>query len=82
VSTPQHKRHFVAVEPASVFQLGTVDDDLVAERLAEAADHQRCRERPRLRADVVDAADANAGFLVDFAPDRILDGLTGLDEAG
>ena len=56
--------------------------DVGGERLGVAADHQRGGERPRLAGVIGDAADADAGFLVRLAPDRVLDRLAGLDEAG
>ena len=37
------------VEPARILDLAAVDDDCFRQRLGVAADHQRARERPRLR---------------------------------
>ena len=45
----------------------------VAQRLGVAADHQRHRERPGLRAEIVDPAADDAGFLQRLAPHRVLD---------
>ena len=46
----QHRGRLVAVEPARVFELVAVDDDLARDRLRMAADHQRGGKRPWLRA--------------------------------
>src|SRR3954471_22164906 len=42
----QHASHLALAKPAGVFKFLLVDDDLAAERLGVAADHQRHRERP------------------------------------
>ena len=46
------------------------------------ADHQRLRERPGLRGDVLDAYDLDAGLLAGLADHRLLRRLAGLDESG
>ena len=71
-----------AREPAAVLELVRVGADVVAERLAEAADHQRIGKRPGLAGMVDDAAEPDAGFLEGLAPHRVLDRLARLDEAG
>src|SRR5436190_19137075 len=42
----QHRRAFVLAEPAAIHQLVGVHLDVLAERLGEAAVHQRPRKRP------------------------------------
>ncbi len=37
----EHRRQFLAVEPARVLKLVAIDDDLVRQRLRVTADHQR-----------------------------------------
>src|SRR5262249_37924830 len=71
-----------AREPAAVFELGAVEADVLVERLAEAADHQRIGERPGLAGVVDYAAEPDPGFLEGLAPHRALDRLAGLYEAG
>src|SRR5262245_35418332 len=71
-----------AGEPATVLELGTVEADILVERLAETADHQRIGERPGLAGVVSDAADADACLLESLAPHGPFDRLAGLDEAG
>src|SRR5918999_97033 len=71
-----------AAEPAQV-----LDVVLERARLAGAvgrleAEHQRRRERPRLRRDVARRADLDAALLGDLARDRLLEALARLDEAG
>src|SRR5829696_6304689 len=77
----QHECHFFALEPAGVVELRAVDDDLARERLGMAADHQRGRERPRLRGEICNPPAKDAGFLARFAPHGILDRLAWLDVA-
>src|SRR3546814_1748620 len=50
--------------------------------LGEEAEHQRRRERPRLRGEVAAAKDAHAAFLEHLAFDGLLQRLARLDEAG
>ena len=51
-------------------------------RAGEEAEHERGRERPRLRGVVAHVADRDAGFLEHFAHHGILEALARLDEAG
>lgn len=51
-------------------------------RLRDRADHERRRERPRLRAVDDDTAEAHAALLPDLAADGLLDRLAGLQEPG
>ena len=78
----EHGADLVAGKPAAVLQLGDVGADVLVERLAEAADHQRIGERPGLAGVIDDAAEPDAGFLQRLAPHRVLDRLARLDEAG
>src|ERR1700722_14408360 len=82
MSPLQHQRDLLAVEPACIVELGAIDDDLARERLCEAADHERHRERPRLRCEIGDRSADDAGLLARLAPDRLLDRLARLDKAG
>ena len=50
-------------------------------RLRVAADHQRHRERPGLRGEILHPPAGDAGFLQRLAPRRLLDALARLDEA-
>ena len=50
------------------------------QRLARAADHQRCGKRPGLRGDVADFTDRHARFLHHFAAHRFLHRLARLHE--
>src|SRR3546814_11774731 len=58
------------------------DPGLVRPGLGEEAEHQRRRERPRLRGEVAAAKDAHAAFLEHLAFDGLLQRLARLDEAG
>src|SRR3546814_16887783 len=57
------------------------DPGLVRPGLGEEAEHQRRRERPRLRGEVAAAKDAHAAFLEHLAFDGLLQRLARLDEA-
>src|SRR6185437_13536822 len=59
-----------------------VDDDLLADPLGEKAHHQGRRERPRLRAQVLDPADIDPGLLHDLPPYAFLRRLARLHEPG
>ena len=75
--------HIGALEPAHFRQLAVARPRLrAAVRYGLEPDHQRARERPRLRGDVADLADLHARLLAHLAPDRLLERLAGLDEAG
>src|SRR6187200_3144228 len=78
----QHGGAFVLGEPAAVDQLVGIHLDVVVERLGETAVHQRHRERPGLRVEILHAAAFDAGLFQGFAPHRILERFAGLDEAG
>src|SRR3546814_16368632 len=58
------------------------DPGLVRPGLGEEAEHQRRRERPRLRGEVAAAKDVHAAFLQHLALDGLLQRLARLDEAG
>src|SRR5271165_6533608 len=74
----EHRRQFLAIEPACVLELVVIDHDLVRQRLRMTADHQRRRERPRLRREILDLTAGDAGLFQHFAAHRFLDGLAGL----
>src|SRR4051794_30589070 len=82
VAALDHRAHLVAREPAAGLELVAIEGDLLAQRLAEAADHQRGREGPGLRGEVAHLADRHARLLLGLAANRVLDRLAGLDEAG
>src|SRR5580658_335113 len=82
MAAAEHQRQLVARKPARILDLAAVDDDRVRQRLRVAADHQRARERPRLRHGVFDLAAADAGFFEHLAPYRFLDRFARLGEAG
>ena len=69
----QHHPRFRVVEPPRLFQFFFVNRDVAGQRFADQADHDVGGKRPRLAGDVVDGADADAGFLENFAPRRVLD---------
>src|SRR5690606_3118191 len=77
-----HRAHLLAPEPAAILQFLAVEGNVVIERLAETADHQRVRKRPWLAGVVDHAADAYAGFLQRLATNGVLDRLARFDEAG
>src|ERR1700722_6204304 len=82
MSCAQHQGDLFALEPAGVVELGLVDDDVARDRLRVAADHERHRERPGLRGEIGDPPADDAGLLAGLAPNRRLDRLARLDEAG
>ena len=70
IGTPLLRRtHFVEGEPARVFQF-VIDARLVRLGLRGKAQHQRRRERPRLRGGVAAGAHAHARLLGHFAHPR------------
>src|SRR5438105_4219070 len=58
----EYQTDLFAREPASVVELGAIEDNLVRECFGMAADHQRGRKRPRLRGEIADAPAHDAGF--------------------
>src|SRR5580693_8283221 len=62
MAATEHQRQFLARKPARILDLAAIDDDGLRQRLRVAADHQRARERPRLRHRIVDLAAADAGL--------------------
>src|SRR5271155_442052 len=78
----QHRGKLLAVEPARVFEFLAVDDEIAVKRLGVAADHHRRGEWPGLRREIAHPAAADADLFEHFAPDRLLDRLAWLDEAG
>ena len=81
-SPPEHRRQFVALEPAGILQFLAIDHDGIGQRLGVAADHDRRRKRPRLRREIFHAADSDADFFQHFAAHRFLDRFAGLGKAG
>src|SRR5690606_17360057 len=69
-------------EPAQVDDLLAVRGGLLVGCGREEADHERAWVRPRLRVEVLDAAEPDARLLGDLPVDGRLEGLTRLDEAG
>src|ERR1035437_1237361 len=78
----QHGRDLRLGKPPRVFEFLAVDHNFAGQRLGMAADHQRGRERPRLRVEIDHAAAGDAGFLARFPPHRVLDRFARLDETG
>src|SRR5688572_465804 len=78
VLADEHQRGLVAGEPARILQFLAIDLDVRVRRARVAADHQRHRERPRLRAEIFHLAADDAGLLQRLAPRRFLDALAGL----
>src|SRR3546814_20607116 len=70
-----------AGEPAGVHDLLAVDLDLTAAPRGLEADHQRVREGPGLARHVADVGELDADLLRHLPVHRLLEGLTGLDEA-
>src|SRR5205823_13881308 len=66
VRTVQHQDQFLAVEPARVFKFFTIDDDRIRQCFGMAADHDRRRERPRLRCEIAYPAARNAYLFGDL----------------
>src|SRR5882724_5044021 len=77
-----HQAGFVAIEPARILQFRAVDDDVLIGGARGAADHQRRRIGPGLGHVIGDVGAADAAFLENLAPDRVLDGLGRFDKAG
>ncbi|KAG1255494.1 hypothetical protein G6F68_010332 [Rhizopus microsporus] len=77
----QRRAHLVGTEPARIFQL-TVHARQIILRLRTEPDHQRPRERPGLRAEVLAGGHPHLALLVHLAHHGLLEGLAGLDEAG
>src|SRR3954469_16986889 len=71
----------LAREPAHVLELVVADGRLAARVVGEEAEHERARERPRLRARVAHAAHRDAGLLEHLARHGLLERLARLDEA-
>ena len=71
-----------AAEPARVLELVAIEPDVVGGRIGMEAEHQRGRERPRLRRVVAHVGDLDADLLPDLAGDGVLQALARLDEAG
>src|SRR6188474_2654253 len=61
--TLEHQQDLIAREPARVLQLLAVDRDVRVRRARMAADHQRHRKRPGLRAEIFHLAADDAGLL-------------------
>src|SRR4051812_23397246 len=66
----EHQRGLLPREPARVLQFLAVDLDVRVGRTRVAADHQRHRKRPWLRAKIFYLAADNAGLLQGLAPRR------------
>ncbi|MNF10972.1 hypothetical protein D3C80_2120700 [compost metagenome] len=77
----QHCPHFGLREPATVFQLRTVDSEVVAQNLGMTADHQRIGKRPGLARMIGNATDGEPHFLDTFAAHGGLDCFAVLDKA-
>ena len=78
----QHQPRIRPREPARLGDLVGVDGDLGGLGLADAAQHEGMRERPRLARVEGHLADLDAGLLQHLAAHGVLDVLAGLDEAG
>src|SRR5665213_659785 len=77
-----HLADFLALEPARLGKFLGVDRDFLADPLREKPHHQGRRERPGLRRQVLDPADADAALLLDLAPHRLLRRLARLHKPG
>src|SRR5258708_3195799 len=77
----KHQRGLFAREPARVLQLRAIDRDVRVGGARVAADHQRHRKRPGLRAEVLHLAADDAGLLQGLAPRGFFDTFARLDEA-
>ena len=66
---------------ASAISSGSMRD-LLAQRLGQQPHHQGRWKRPGLRGEIAHPPDANARFLEDLAPHRLLDRLARLHESG
>src|ERR1700760_4652442 len=82
VAALDERDRLIAAEPAGVFQLHAVDFKATAFRFGKAADHQRGRERPWLRGEILDSPADDSGLFVDFPPDSSLDSFPRLNETG
>src|SRR6516164_1270781 len=82
MTSQQHARDLLAVEPAGIVELGAIDDDVARKRLGMTADHQRSGEGPGLRGEIAYASANDAGFFARFPPHGVFDRLPGLDETG
>ena len=70
-------------EPACGTNLTVVmDDGFVLVHAHPVANHERTRERPHVTHAVLGAEGVQAGFLVDFAGDRLFEVFTGVNESG
>src|SRR5271165_3295560 len=78
----EHLTHFLLAKPARVFKLPVVKGKLAAESLGDTADHQRAREWPGLRGEVIDASDANSNLFRHLAADGVFDRLPRFHESG
>ena len=78
----EHARRLLAREPARIHDFGGIERQLLAQRLAPTADHQRMRERPGLARDIVHLAHLDAGFFLHLAADSVLDIVAGLHITG
>ena len=76
-----HLGQLLALEPTGVLEFGRIDNDVLAECLADQPDHQARGKGPGLAGDIADIADPDARFLEDFAPGGLFDGLARLHEA-
>src|SRR5579862_4170801 len=71
----EHQGEFLAVEPPRILDLAAIDHDSVRCCLGVTADHQRHRERPRLRCEIAHAPGGDADLFKHFAAHRLLDRL-------
>ena len=70
-------------EPAGGTNLTVVmDDGFGLVHAHPVANHERTRERPHVTHAVLGAESVQAGFLVDFAGDRLFEVFTGVNESG
>src|SRR5215467_428436 len=81
VPTQHHGGNLLALEPAGILQLGTINLEFRRQSLGMTSDHQRHREGPRLRREVRDASAFDPGLLQSFPSYRIFDGFARLDES-
>src|SRR5215472_1284579 len=78
----EHQGQFFPIEPARVFKFFTIDDDSGPQRLGIAADHDRRRERPRLRCEIAHPAARNSHFFRHLSPHCLFDRFAGFGETG
>src|SRR5215468_582357 len=81
VPTQHHGGNLLALEPAGILQLRTINLEFRGQSLGMASDHQRHREGPRLRCEVGNASAFDTGLLQGLPSYRILDGFARLDES-